>query len=85
MPWPDDAPGWLLAAIEAEGGKPLQWSMYTEWFEVDFNAELEALNGERTRFAVLPLTTETLASCLERSYGSQRICGARRSTTSTRR
>jgi hypothetical protein len=41
VPWPEDAPPWLLEAMAAEDLPEPDWSMYTQWFEVEFQAELE--------------------------------------------
>jgi hypothetical protein len=41
VPWPKDAPAWLVEAMAAERLSKPDWSMYTQWFEVEFRAELE--------------------------------------------
>jgi hypothetical protein len=41
MPWPQDAPAPIREGMAAEGLPDPDWSMYTDWFEVEFQAELE--------------------------------------------
>jgi hypothetical protein len=45
VPWPEDAPPFVIEGFDAEGLPDPHWSIYTQWFEVDFQADIE-LQGE---------------------------------------
>jgi hypothetical protein len=41
VPWPKNAPAFIVEGFAAERLPDPDWTMYTEWFEVEFQAELQ--------------------------------------------